>query len=278
MSLNPAKAFDNLGQGIVKFLENWYSYSSGLVLLYVRSIGTIFSEKKKGATSLFQVLVTQTFFTGVEAIFLVSLIALMIGVLVTIQAFTLLASVGFADLFGKIMVLGVIRELGPLITTFIVICRTGSGLATYIGNMKVNGEIEALEVMGIDAIRYLIMPAMLGCILALFCLTLLFDGVAVTGGFFVGQLVGMDLRLETFTEQLFTALSPVDFFLIIIKSIIFGSIISTVACYHALSVKRSISEVPKRTIMAIVHSLVFAMVVNSILTVILYVFLLKVAL
>ncbi|MFH1762171.1 MAG: ABC transporter permease, partial [bacterium] len=134
-------------------------------------------------------------------------------------------------------------------------------------------EIDALEVMGINPSHYLIMPAILGCIISLFCLTLVFDGIAVLGGFLVSQVFGVDISLNTFLEQLYRTLSPVDFAVIIFKCLVFGSIIVTVSSYHALKVGKSVSEVPQKTIMAVVHSIVFATIFNLIMSAFLYVFL-----
>ncbi|MEW6042260.1 MAG: ABC transporter permease [Elusimicrobiota bacterium] len=272
MIIGISNILDRLGVFFADKIGNALEYFIGLWELFSSTANSIFRDRTKGGSSLLKIIVNQTYFTGVQAMSLVSIMALMIGVIVTIQSFTLLASVGFENLFGDIMVLGVIRELGPLITTFIVICRTGSGLATYIGNMKVDEEIDALEVMGVNPVRYLIMPAFLGCMISIFCLTLIFDGIAVLGGFVVSQIFGVDISIGTFMEQIYNALSPIDFIVIIFKCMIFGSIIAIVSCYHALKVGISVTEVPQKTINAIVHSIVFSTIFNLLMSTFLYVF------
>ncbi len=270
-----AVVFEKLGMIMVQSGGGLAKYIVGLTELWIDCLISIFRERHKGGSSLLNVVIVQTYFTGVQAILLVAVMALMIGVLVTIQSFTLLASVGFSDLFGDIMVLGVIRELGPLITAFIVICRTGAGLATYVGNMKVGGEIDALEIMGINPIHYLIMPAILGCIISLFCLTLLFDGIAVIGGLGVSHIFGVQISLAMFLEQLYCTLTPADFLVTILKCVIFGSIVATVSCYQALTVGISISEVPPKTINAVVHSIVFVTIFNLLISTSFYLFLVQ---
>jgi len=89
---------------------------------------------------------------------------------------------GVSAYFGNILIRVVIRELGPFFTSFVVIGRSGSALATFIGNMRVSKEISALEVMGVDPVRFLIMPAFVAMVVSMVCLSVYFDIIAIIGG------------------------------------------------------------------------------------------------
>lgn len=106
-------------------------------------------------------LVNQVLFTGVDALIIVGLIALSCGITIAVQATTNMPQIGASEYFGTIMVISVIRELGPFFTSLVVIGRSGAALAAYIGNMRVAKEISALEVMGINLNHFLVMPVFL---------------------------------------------------------------------------------------------------------------------
>jgi ABC-type transporter Mla maintaining outer membrane lipid asymmetry permease subunit MlaE len=164
-------------------------YFRGLFNLFTEASSSVFRYWKKNRIITKQNVIMQILFTGVEAVPLVSMMGLMIGSIVIIQSTTLAPKFGAGEFLGKIMVIGVIRELGPLVTAFIVIGRSGAALSTYLGNMKVANELDALEVMGIDPVHVRVMPALLGFIISLAGLTLFFDAVAIIGGFAFSRLL-----------------------------------------------------------------------------------------
>ncbi|MFP4522126.1 MAG: ABC transporter permease [Fibrobacterota bacterium] len=242
-------------------------YIVALFSLYIEALeplfNALFRRNKKGG--LIGVAVYQTLLTGVQAFTLVSVIALVVGVLVIVQFHTLMPKVGASDFFGKIMVLGVFRELGPIVTAVIIIGRSGSALATYIGNMKINDEIDALEVMGINPVHYSVMPAILGAVISMVCLTFYFDAIAILGGFFISQ-VFVDMYFGIFIEKIIAELTFMDLFITVAKSVSFGSIIAVVSCYHAFGIGHSVNEVPKATISSVVNSIILVILMDGLLT------------
>lgn len=253
-------------------------FVGGISILFLKAIAGIRTLKKRGLKATLDVVISQTLFTGVQALPLVAAIALLIGIIIIVQSMTTMPKLGAGDFFGKIFVLVIIRELGPLLTAVIVIGRSGSALAAYIGNMKVNQEIEALEVMGISPVNFIVMPAMLGGLIAMVCLTLFFDVIAVFGGYgiiFTGKMLSIsafsfDLELNVFLSKILGALGkwdiPVSFF----KGVFFSMIITITACYHGLIIRPSFTEVPKATLRAVVQSLVITMLFNSFVTIVFY--------
>ncbi len=115
----------------------------------------------------------QILFTGVEAVWLVVVIAVLAGISVVVQAQVWLARFGQTELLGAILVTVIIRELGPLLVNFVVIGRSGTAICTELANMKVRQEVEVLDAQGVDPIIYLVLPRILGMIISVFSLTYL---------------------------------------------------------------------------------------------------------
>lgn len=263
----PARVLYRLGR---VFLD---SMPGKLVSLFVSSLYSLFSDRSRLRTD-FRQIVLQAYFTGIEAIPMISLVSTLLGAITIIQALTVMPRVGFGDFFGKLMVIVIIRELGPILTAFLVAGRTGSALAAYVGNMKVESEIDALETMGINPVRYLVMPALVGGILALLMLNILFSSLSVVVGFLVAKLVTwafqdyftIQLLWEFYLVSILRALSPLDFIMIFAKPVVFGAIITTTACYFATSISNDVREVPKATSRSVVYSFLFIVLSNLLMS------------
>ena len=209
-------------------------------------------------------LITQIYFTGVEAIPLVAFLALVIGSATILQASTVMPKIGAGDYFGNVMVLVVVREVGPLFTAFLVAGRTGSALSTYLGNMKVQQEIDALKTMGIDPVRYLVYPSFAATVISMFCLTVIFNLVAIFGGYlvvktlslFITDFSELQLSLPLFLERILASMGIMDGVLGIVKPVFFGVVVSIIACYHGINVSNDVREVPKATTNGVVNSFV----------------------
>jgi phospholipid/cholesterol/gamma-HCH transport system permease protein len=240
------------------------SYVGQLMELAAQAIYCAFHKEGNRRQSL-QELIQQIYYTGVEAIPLVGFLALIIGSATILQASTVMPKFGAGDYFGNVMVLVVVREVGPLFTAFLVAGRTGSALSTYLGNMKVQQEIDALKTMGVDPVRYLVYPAFAATVIAMFCLTLIFNLVAIFGGFFVVQLLlgfapnysAEPLPLSLFLGRILASMSVMDGVLGIIKPVFFGVLVSIIACYHGMAVGNDIRDVPKATTNGVVNSFMY---------------------
>src|SRR5207253_1941163 len=170
---------------------------------------------------VFGVITRQILFTGVDALPVVGAIALMLGLIIIIQAGTTLPQVGAGAFLAKIIELTVVRELGPLLTAFIVIWRSGTAISTELGNMRVAKEITALEAMGISPIRFLVMPRLVGAVVAMVCLTVYFDMTAIVGGFLMAKLK-LTIPLAVYIDEIGASLSFADLLITVIKSVLFG--------------------------------------------------------
>lgn len=218
-----------------------------------------------------QQIVNQVLFTGVDALVIVGLIALSCGVTIAVQATTNMPEIGASEYFGRIMVISVIRELGPFFTSIVVIGRSGAALAAYIGNMRVAKEISALEVMGINLNHFIVMPAFLGMLISLFCLNIYFDIIAIFGGLLVAKIF-VNVQFLVLINDVLLTISLKDIAAFSVKNIFFGATVAIVSCYHGLAVT-TIRFVPRAVFKAVVGSIVVTIIINLIITVIFYIML-----
>jgi len=211
------------------------------------------------------VLYRQIYFTGIEALKKVTIMGILIGIVIITQVSNI---VGFNPvLIGRILVWTVVRELGPLFVAIIVIARSCTAIAAELGSMKVNREIDALNIMGIDPFAYLIMPRILGISASVFMLAFYFQLSAIAGGLIVSSFF-TDILIYEQLKGIFSVLSIFQVSVSLIKSAIFGLLISTVSCYHGLRVQSSITEIPQVTTFAVMQSLFIVFIFDGIITVV----------
>ncbi|MCU0609993.1 MAG: ABC transporter permease [Chitinispirillaceae bacterium] len=236
-----------------------------MVRLFLGATGILFRSSRTSFGSLSSQMSRQMLYTGVEAFGLVSIIALICGSTIVMQAMTNMPRFGVSEYFGKILVITVVRELGPFFTSLVVIGRSGAALAAYIGTMRVNKEIAALEVMGIDPLKFLVVPALASMVGAIVCLNVYFDIVAIIGGLLAAQLT-VHIPLGIFLLKVLDALTAPDILISTVKSCVFGIIIATVSCHSGFAV-RTIRGVPGAAINSVVGSMAGTIVVNVVVTI-----------
>ena len=246
-----------------------YMYLAALATLFSQAFLDLVVPSRQGRRETLWLLVRQVLFTGVDALPVTTVTALLLGIIIVTQAGTQLPRLGAGSLVGSIIVVTVIRELGPLITAFIVGGRSGTAIATELGNMSVNREVVALRLMGIPISRFVIMPRIVGMVLSILCLTLYFDIVAVVGGYLVAY-AQLTIPFYAFVESVIRALSSTDVVLTAIKGLCFGSAVAAVCCHHGLSVRSSFTEVPQQTTRAMINSFVLCLLLDVVVTVPVY--------
>ncbi|MEW6248710.1 MAG: ABC transporter permease [Nitrospirota bacterium] len=243
-----------------------FSYARALWELIVRAAWELTRPAERGRQEALRVITRQILFTGVDALPVTSAIALMLGIIVITQAGTQLPKLGAGGLVGSIIVIVVIRELGPLVTALIIAGRSGTAIATELGNMSVNREVTALKLMGIPLQRFIVMPRMVGVVVAMFCLTVYFDLVAVLGGFLIANMQ-LTIPFEAFIEGITRALSLADVAFTALKPLAFGAAVAAICCHHGLSVRASLTEVPQQTTKAMINSVTVCLVLDLLITI-----------
>ena len=242
------------------------AYAADVLFLSYLALKEFLLPARRGRMEAFRVLTRQILFTGVDAFPIVGAIALMLGLLVIIQAGLVLPQVGAGAFLAHVVVVTVVRELGPLLTAFIVIWRSGTAMCTELGLMRAGQEIAALDAMGISSIRFLVMPRVIGAIVSVICLTVYFDLVAVIGGFLLAKLK-LDILIAVYLEEILNTLSVADVLITAIKGGLFGLIIAVICCHHGLSVGGAMTEVPQQTTRAMLNTVTACLVLDIIVSV-----------
>ncbi len=218
------------------------------------------------------VLARQILFTGVEASRFISLIAVLVGISIVVQVQLLLTRLGQTEMLGPILVAVIIRELGPLLTNFVVIGRSGAAITTELGNMRVNGEIHVLDAQGLDPFTYLVLPRIMGMMISIFCLTIVFIVVAFASGFVSGALMGASTGTPLmFIDSVMGALTPADVFSLLAKTMIPGLVTGAICCTEGISIEGAVTEVPQATTRALVRSVGALFVVSALVSILIYI-------
>jgi phospholipid/cholesterol/gamma-HCH transport system permease protein len=259
------QAIDQVGN----YSLNIYRTIKEMVIFVYLCFRTTFGLKTHNLKPIFSILISQIYFTGYQSLALITFIALATGSIIVLQSTAQLSILGSQQMMGNILVVTIIRELGPLLTALIVIARSGSAVAIEIGSMQVNKEIDSLRIMSIEPYAYVVFPRIVGGIISIVCLAFYFNFIALIGGFLVSNLVS-GLSFSFYIDTLAQALAPNDFALNIFKNSVSGLIIFSIAAYQGIKVKGAPHEVPIATTKAVVNSIMTVVAFNLSITI--YVF------
>ncbi|UYL08187.1 ABC transporter permease [Bdellovibrio sp. SKB1291214] len=256
---------DSLGRFVTRNVE----YTWRVLLMVYLSLRATVLDQTQGMREIVRVISAQIYFTGWQALPLVSVLALTSGSVLVLQSLSNLSMFGGTQMIGQFLIVGILREVGPLLVALVVTARSGTAVASELGNMRANREIEALEVMGINPLSYIVFPRVVGGVISMLCLAFYFNFVALIGGFFVTKFI-QDMPFAFYAESLMTSFAMDDFLIFLLKNSFSGMIIFVVSCYQGLSVKKSPTEVPQVTTQAVVNSIIFVVVFNLIVTALFY--------
>jgi phospholipid/cholesterol/gamma-HCH transport system permease protein len=208
--------------------------------------------------------IRQMFFTGFEALPLVSVIAFFVGATIVIQLQLMTAQLP-GEMIGRIIVAAILRELAPLTTAIIVAGRSGTAIATELGNMKANSEILALSSLGIDPLRFVVWPRMAGAIVGVMVLTVYFGIIAIMSGYMTGIVMGAS-SFAALQAGFSDALVRGDIVLFFLKCGGLGLLVGWFACHYGLEVRVSPTEVPQKASKAVIMTLLGCVIYNAIVT------------
>jgi phospholipid/cholesterol/gamma-HCH transport system permease protein len=215
-----------------------------------------------------RVLLLQIFYTGFQAVSLIGSIGILLGATIVIQTQLMVPSTD-AALIGKVMIAVVLRELAPLLTAIVVAGRSGTAIATELGNMKVSSEIFALTSLGIDPPRFIVLPRLVAAIVSVLVLMVYFAAVALATTAVLGAAIA-NMGFSAMQSGLSGALTRYDFALFLAKGIGLGAIVGWLCCHYGLEVKSSPTEVPQMASRAVVRSLLGCVAYNTLATALFY--------
>ncbi len=254
------KLVDALGRVAFENVKE-INYFLGFVIEVLRKLFTFHKQKQIG----FIVLLRQILFTGYESLPIVILIAICIGGLIILEFTTFLGSTAQGNMLYTILVTVITRELGCLMTAFIVIARSGTAISTEMGYMVINKEIELLMSFGISPISYLVVSRTVGVVVAIFTLSIYFNLAGLVGGWMFSYFFSK-IPFNEFAQNLLSAMTFTDVLQSVVKSICFGFAIALISCYQGLKVNFASTEIPQRTIKAVVYSITTIVFLDVIIT------------
>lgn len=217
----------------------------------------------------FSALLQQLVTVGVASTPTVALANLLLGIVLAIQGAGQFAKLGAVDATAGLVSFSILREIGPLITAVIVIGRSGSAITAELGTMKVSEEIEALTIMGIDPVKFLVVPRLLAMMIMMPALTVVGEGIGLFGGWLIAVT---SLHLDPFF-YVHNSIIPVeqkDLFTGLLKAFCFGGIVGTVSCFYGVNVTGGAEGVGKSTTESVVTCLTAMLLMDAVLTSLIY--------
>ena len=258
---------EDIGDKVYRFLKiTFRDYIYQMADLFYWSLYDLMPKRKAHRKGEF---INQSVLIGVNAVPIIALISLLIGLVLALQSAAQLRQFGANIFMVDLIVIAMTREMGPLITAIMIAGRSGSAIASEIGTMVITEEVDALRSMALNPIRYVVVPKMHASIFTLPFLTILADLMGILGGMIVSYFY-LDLSVPTFYNRMASVLFAKDIFIGTFKSIVFGVIIVQTAAYYGFHVRGGADAVGRFTTAAVVTSIFLVIFADSIIGLIFY--------
>ncbi len=251
-----------LGRGAVRFVRHLRSGVAFLGRVSVTAARASVHPRRFRPISVAR----HVYDTGITAMPIVALIAFLISVIIAYMSAQQLRNFGAEIFVVDLVTIGVLRELGVLLTAIIVAGRSGSAFSAEIGAMKLNEEVDALYATGVDPIEVLVLPRVLGLIIALPLLTVIADIIGLMGGALLCRFL-LDMPLSQFVNRVDVAISPTTFWVGLIKSPVFALLIAMVGAYRGMQVRGSSRQLGRLTTVAVVQAIFLVILADAIFAV-----------
>ncbi len=256
-----------LGNRTVRF----FGYIGGVARQSMSGVYWTFIAPFRGSKLRFRATIHQMVLVGYEAIPVVCLISFSIGLIMAFQGAYEMRKVGATRYVIDLVAVSMTRELGPLMTAIIVIGRSGSAFAAEIGTMKVSEELDALTTMGLNAIHFLLSPKLLAMLIMMPCLATIADMAGVLGGATFAFASDLHLGLGQYLQATGEALIGRDIITGLIKSVMFGIVITQIGCYEGFTVSGGPEGVGRSTTDSVVTSIFMVVLVDMVFTALFYI-------
>jgi phospholipid/cholesterol/gamma-HCH transport system permease protein len=255
-----SEIFFELGRRVLMFT----SFLGGISSLAFQTVCWVFVPPFKGRRVL-----DESRKAGIDSLPIVAMISLFIGVILALQTAYLMQRLGSEIYIASIVALSIVREMGPVITSLVVAGRVGSAIAAEIGSMQVTEQIDALETLATNPIKYLVVPKFLALALMLPILTLFADVIGIFGGWLI-CVFKLGISSSLYLQVTFDALLYKDLFTGTLKTVFFGMIIALVSCYEGFNVEGGAEGVGKATKMAVVTAFILIIACDCLFTAVFY--------
>lgn len=255
----------SIGRGVL----DTFRYVGGITRLAQEAIYWTFVAPVKGKGLRWRSSIRQMVIVGFNSLPIVAVIGFFIGVILALQGANELKRFGAIRYVVDLVAVSMTRELGPLITAIIVAGRSGSAFAAELGTMKVSEEIDALQTMGLNPTKFLVVPKLLATMIMLPCLTTMSDLAGILGCM-VFVLFEVGMSIPTYFVAVQDALLLNDVFTGLIKSLVFAFLITKIGCYEGFSVVGGAEGVGRATTSSVVKSIFMIIVADLVFTAIFY--------
>lgn len=210
----------------------------------------------------------QILFTGYDALGPTLLIAAAAGVSVVAQGQVWLARFGQSEMLGPLLIAVIFREAAPLLVTFLVIARSGTAVVTELATMRVQGQVRALDIQGLDPMIYLVLSRMIGMAVSVVCLTIFFIAFSLAVGFLFGLVMEVGTRdAVVFIESVLKPIRFADILSLLAKTVITGLVTGVICCVEGLSINGLATEVPQAATRAVVRSIAALLVISAVISI-----------
>jgi phospholipid/cholesterol/gamma-HCH transport system permease protein len=243
--------------GVLAFLE----YPLALVIFFLLAHRSLWTEARRGAFRISTIVRRQIYFTAMLGYPVITVAAVSVGTIVFTNAIAQLPNLGAGQQVGPLTTALLFREIAPFLTALIVIARSGTAIATELGNMKVQKEMEFLVSQGINIWYFVVFPRIQGMIISLVLLVIFFDLLAFIGGYTIAWLLipgASEYPLALFMGEIQLSHMGIS----VLKGACFGAAIGTICSFHGLEPERSSTEVPQSATKGVVRSLAACILVN----------------
>ena len=253
------KILEAVGNFVIRRLEEFGT----IVLLYVETAKQLRHKPRIGH------IIAQMSHLGADSLLIVSLTLLFTGVVFTLQTAHEFIRFGAQSTVGGVIAIAIGRELGPVLVGVVCAGRVGAAITAEISTMKVTEPIDALKVMAVSPVNYLIVPRMLACMMVVPLLTVFGDVIGVLGGYLVAVYYS-GISSYSYINSIHTFAVAFDLTGGMIKAIFFGNVIAVLGCYYGLHCPAGAEGVGKATTRTVVTSIIVIFILNAVLTFILY--------
>ncbi|HTL71189.1 MAG TPA: ABC transporter permease [Candidatus Eisenbacteria bacterium] len=211
----------------------------------------------------------QTVFAGADSLVIVFFVDFFIGMVLAMQSAYQLSQMGATIYVAALVGVSMAREIGPVLTSLVIAGRVGAAITAELATMKVTEQVEALETLSLNPVRYLVAPRFLALIFMLPCLVLLGDLIGMFGGYVVG-VYNLELPGGLYIDTTIQFLTIKDIMTGLLKSAVFAAIISLIACYKGISTEGGAEGVGRSTTESVVTSFILIIIADAILTAVFY--------
>ncbi|MFC1703965.1 MlaE family ABC transporter permease [Candidatus Omnitrophota bacterium] len=257
--------FEQIG----KATKNFIAQVNGVLKLFLNTLYWIFIAPFKKKSLKRQSIFEQMVFMGNRSIVIVFFVTFFTGVVLAMQSAYQLKQLGATIYVASLVAVSLTRELGPVLTALVIAGRIGAAITAELGSMKVSEQIEALDTMAINPVRFLVVPRFIALVVMLPCLTIIGDFVGMIGGYMVG-VFNLKINSALYIQTSLKFLELKDIYSGLSKSVVFAMIIALVGCFQGLNTKGGAQGVGKSTTLSVVTSFILIILADCVLTGIFY--------